>query len=170
MLVKHRIDDVDEGLVAVEETVAPREKITFEPALALMLAEHFDHAARGSQMIVGFDDLSLPLLIGRVEDGGESIGSRLVGSEDTEVLLVVVLLDHIAEKFAKGPGVLRRNRSWRRDVDRVVGKARAAANRGAEFRRWRGDWPPSCRSPFGSKLLRIRRGSRPFWSNSSCGL
>ena len=53
VLVEHRIDDVDERLVAVEQAVAAREQVAFEPAFALVLAEHLDHAALGSQVIVG---------------------------------------------------------------------------------------------------------------------
>jgi len=33
VLVEHRIDDVDEGLVAVEQSVAAGQDITFQPAL-----------------------------------------------------------------------------------------------------------------------------------------
>src|SRR5205085_6468999 len=33
VLIEHRINDVDESLVAVEETVPARQQITFEPAL-----------------------------------------------------------------------------------------------------------------------------------------
>ena len=40
VLVEHRIDDVDERFVAGEKAVAAGEQITFEPALAKMLAEH----------------------------------------------------------------------------------------------------------------------------------
>jgi hypothetical protein len=36
-LVEHRVDDVDEGLVAVEEAVAAGQQIALEPALTLML-------------------------------------------------------------------------------------------------------------------------------------
>ena len=45
VLVHHRVDDVDEGLVAGEEAVAAGEQIALEPALAHVLAEHFHHAA-----------------------------------------------------------------------------------------------------------------------------
>jgi hypothetical protein len=37
VLVEHRVDDVDEGLVAVEEAVAAGQQIALEPALTLML-------------------------------------------------------------------------------------------------------------------------------------
>jgi hypothetical protein len=36
VLVEHRVDDMDKSLVATEEAVSPCQKITFEPALALM--------------------------------------------------------------------------------------------------------------------------------------
>ena len=45
VLVEHRIDDVDERLVAVEEPMPPGEQVALEPALALVLAEHFHHAS-----------------------------------------------------------------------------------------------------------------------------
>jgi hypothetical protein len=44
VLVEHRIDDVDERLVAVEESVPPGEQVALKPPLALVLAEHFHHA------------------------------------------------------------------------------------------------------------------------------
>jgi hypothetical protein len=37
VLVEHRIDDVDERLIAVEQAVAAGEQISLQPALALML-------------------------------------------------------------------------------------------------------------------------------------
>ena len=46
VLVEHRIDDVDEGLVAGEEAVAAGEQVAFQPALAQVLAQHLHHAAR----------------------------------------------------------------------------------------------------------------------------
>ena len=36
VLVEHRIDDMDKGLVAAEEAVSACQKITFQPTLALM--------------------------------------------------------------------------------------------------------------------------------------
>jgi hypothetical protein len=33
MLIDHRVDDVDERLVAIEETVSARKDVAFEPAL-----------------------------------------------------------------------------------------------------------------------------------------
>ena len=36
VLVEHRVNDMDKGLVAAEEAVSACQKITFQPALALM--------------------------------------------------------------------------------------------------------------------------------------
>ena len=87
MLVEHRVDDMDERLVGIEEAVAAREQVAFEPALALVLAEHLDHAAFRGEMVVGRHDLGLPLLVGRLEHGGQAVGGGLVGAEDPEVAL-----------------------------------------------------------------------------------
>jgi len=47
VLVEHRIDDVDERLIAVEQSVPTGEQIAFEPPLALVLAEHRVQYASG---------------------------------------------------------------------------------------------------------------------------
>ena len=52
VLVDHRIDHVDECLVAVEESMPPGEQVALEPALALVLAEHFHHAPLGREKFV----------------------------------------------------------------------------------------------------------------------
>src|SRR6516165_6222658 len=43
MLVEHRVDYVDKGLVAAEEAVPARQQITLKPALALMFGQHLQH-------------------------------------------------------------------------------------------------------------------------------
>jgi hypothetical protein len=45
VLVEHRVDDVDERLVAVEQPVPARQQVTLEPALAEMLGQHLQHPA-----------------------------------------------------------------------------------------------------------------------------
>ena len=52
MLVEHRVDDVDERLVAVEEAVAPGQEVALEPSLALVLGQHLHHPAVGGQVVV----------------------------------------------------------------------------------------------------------------------
>src|SRR4029077_12860492 len=52
VLVEHGIYDVDEGLVTTEKSVTAGQQIAFQPALALMLAEHLHHASVGRQVVV----------------------------------------------------------------------------------------------------------------------
>jgi hypothetical protein len=40
MLVDHGVDDVDEGLVAVEQAMAAGQNVTLEPALGMVSFEH----------------------------------------------------------------------------------------------------------------------------------
>ena len=49
VLVEHRVDDVDECFVAVEESVAAGQQVSLEPALAEVLREHFHHLAVGAK-------------------------------------------------------------------------------------------------------------------------
>ena len=119
VLVEHRVDDVDERLVAVEEPVPPGEEVALEPALALVLAEDFHHSPLDGQVVVGGDDLFLPLLVGVFEDGAEAVGDGLVGAEDAEVAAVVVVDDDVAEVFAQGLGVAGLDGAGVRYVDGV---------------------------------------------------
>ena len=59
---------MDERLVAVEQAVPPGEQVALEPALALVLAEHLQHAAGAGQVLVdvGAEELGVPLLVGDV--------------------------------------------------------------------------------------------------------
>jgi len=69
MLIEHRIDDVDEGLVTREKSVAPGEQVPFEPALAQMLAQHLHDAAVDAEIDVDGFDISHPFLAGDLIDG-----------------------------------------------------------------------------------------------------
>ena len=52
VLVDHRVDDVNERLVAGEEAVSAGQEVAFEPALALMLGEHLHDAAIRREVVV----------------------------------------------------------------------------------------------------------------------
>jgi len=101
VLVEHRVNDMDERLVSVEEAVPAGQQVALEPALALVLAEHLDHAAIGGEVIVGRHHLTEPLLIGHLEGGGQAVRRGLVGAEDAKVAPLGVQLDHIAEELAQ---------------------------------------------------------------------
>ena len=64
MLSSHGIYDPDKRLVAGEETVASGQKITFQPSLAHMLAEHTVHDASVSgQAVIIVNQFSVPVAV-----------------------------------------------------------------------------------------------------------
>src|SRR5262245_8564636 len=68
VLVEHRVDEVDEGLVAVEEAVPAGEQVAFQPALALVLAEHFHDPAIGREVIIAGEDVAGEAALRDLED------------------------------------------------------------------------------------------------------
>src|SRR5207247_1997614 len=52
MLVEHRVDDVDEGLVAVEQAVPAGQEVALEPALAEMLRQDLEDAPVRREVLV----------------------------------------------------------------------------------------------------------------------
>ena len=80
VLAEHRVDDANEGLVAVEESVPPGEQIALEPTLALVLAEHrVQHASGGREKLIITDFPGVPLTVGHFKHGAEQIRERLIG-------------------------------------------------------------------------------------------
>ena len=98
VLVEHRIDDVDERLVAIEQSVPPGEQVAFQPAFALVLAEHFHHAPGGREKFVVRHGRGVPLALGRFKKGFQAVGERLVRAKDPEIPLLAVQLRHIAQE------------------------------------------------------------------------
>ena len=76
---------MNERLVTVEEPVAPGQEVPFEPALALMLREHFDNPTVGRQMVITGPDRGLPDAVGHFEDVLEPVGGGLIRTEDPEI-------------------------------------------------------------------------------------
>jgi hypothetical protein len=86
VLVEHRVDDVDERLVAVEEPVPAGEQIALEPPLALVLGQDLHHAPVGRQVLVRRQRLRVPCPRRDGEHVPEPVRRRLVGPEQAEVL------------------------------------------------------------------------------------
>jgi len=118
VLVEHRVDDVDEGLVAIEEPMPAGEQVPLEPALAEVLRKHLEHAALRSQVLVRWQELGLPDTARGLEDAREPVRVGLVGAEQAEGLRVA--RDHVAEEGAEDAGGFAQRRPRRRDLDRVV--------------------------------------------------
>ena len=122
VLVEHRVDDVHERLVAVEQTVAAGQQIALQPALAQVLGQHFHHAAVGREVLVSGLGVRQPNLAGRLENSGQPVGRGLVGTHETEA--VGVARDHVTQEGAQHPGGLLRRCGRLRDRDRVVAEVR----------------------------------------------
>ena len=89
VLVDHRVNDVDERLVAVEQAVPAAQNVAFKPPFHCMLAEHLhDAAVRGEIAAVGIlrEIFRQPYFLGDVEERLQPVGLRLVGPEYAEVL------------------------------------------------------------------------------------
>src|ERR1700735_3996787 len=105
--------------------MSPRQKITLEPALALMLAEHgVQNAALRREKFIVAHFARVPLTIGDFEDIAKEVRKRLVRTEDAEVALVLVEARHVAQEFAQHHRVLRTHGAWRRNGDCMVTKVR----------------------------------------------
>ena len=118
MLVEHRVDDVDERLVAREQPVPPGEQVPLEPALAEVLGEDLHHAAVRREPLVGRRRLRDPGPPGHAEDVAEPVRGGLVGPEEPERLRVP--LDHVTQVAAQDAGRLGRLGARPGHVDRVV--------------------------------------------------
>ena len=121
VLVEHRVDDVDERLVAVEQAVPAGQQVALEPAFALVLAEHrVQHPSGGSEELVTGFHRAVPLAAGDLEDRAQHVRESLIGAEDPEVTLVLVQPGHVAQELAQDEGVLGVYRARRRHVHRVA--------------------------------------------------
>ena len=139
---------MDERLVAVEDPMPPGEQIAFEPALALVLAEHFHHAPGGGKKLVIRHGRGFPLAFGHFKKGLQAIGERLVGTKDAEIPLLAVQLGHIAQESARAHAC-RRCRALPARARRPRSRGNpASGDRAAECRRWRGDWRPCVVRPW----------------------
>ena len=110
VLVEHRVDDVDERLVAGEEAVPAGQQVALQPALALVLAEHFHDAAVGAELVVLRIDLGHVAAIGDLEHVLPAVRVVLVRTEQAEVLALQVQLHHVAQELAHTPRRLGRGR------------------------------------------------------------
>ena len=105
MLVEHRIDEMDEGFVAGKQSMPSGQQIAFQPALAGMLGKNFHHPAVRGKMVVVIAGFEHPGSGGSFQYRAKSVGGRLVGAEQPEI--VDVLQHHVPEQIAHHPGCFR---------------------------------------------------------------
>ncbi len=118
VLVEHGVDDVDEGLVAVEQAVPAGEEVALQPALAQVLRQHLHDPSAACQVLVGGEDLRVPGALGHVEDGRQAVGVGLVGAHDPEVGLVGG--HHVTQEPSQDAGRLGGRRAGGGHVHGVV--------------------------------------------------
>ena len=147
VLVEHRVHDVDERLVAVEEAVAARQQVALEPALAEVLAEHLHDAAVRREVVVAGEPLRHPRAVGRLEHGAEAVRRGLVRTEDPEVLRVGVRAQDVAQPQAEDAGGLADTRARRLQRDAVVPEVGQPQRPAAPRRRWPAAARPSAARP-----------------------
>ena len=123
MLTEHRVNDADEGLIAVEQPVPSRQQVAFQPALALMLAEHrVQHlSGRGKEFVV-WNLACIPLTVGDLKDRPQQIGQRLIRSEYPEISFRLIQLGHVTQELAQHHRILCGHGARRRHGYRVLMK------------------------------------------------
>ena len=85
--------------------MASGEQVALEPALALVLAEHFHHAAGRREKLVVGQRRGVPLPAGRLEEGFEPVRQCFVGAEDPEIPLRLVQFGDVAQERPEHTGV-----------------------------------------------------------------
>ena len=85
VLIEHRIDDVDERLVAREKSMPAGQQVAFQPALALVLTEHFHHATVRAELFVFRIDVGHVAARRDLQHVLPPVGVVLVGAEQAEV-------------------------------------------------------------------------------------
>ncbi len=103
VLVEHRVDDVDEGFVRREESVATSEQVTFQHSFESVLAQHLhDAAVRGevASVIVFGKALLDPEFLAHFVEVIELVRSGFVRTENAEVRRIRLhdVGEHLAER------------------------------------------------------------------------
>ena len=169
VLVEHRIDDMNESLVAVEQPVPTREKVSLEPTFTLMLAEHLHYPTVGCKELIVLLRSRFPLPVCDFKHRIQTIGKRFVRTEDPEVSLFLIEVGHVAQELSQHMCV--------GSLGPIpVTAASPRSSRKSGMSRSRSSNPPfACgfapilRSPFGANSASSGL-SRPSSSKSSSGL
>ena len=127
VLVEHRIDDVDECLVAIEKSVPPGEQVAFQPAFALVLAEHFHHARRLGARNSSFGSVAASHWRWVTSKSRfQTVREGLVGTKETEIPLLAVELHHIAQETSEHVRVADAGNARCRHFNGIVAEIRHA--------------------------------------------
>ena len=108
----HRGGHHRERLIGGEHAVPAREQIAFQPALAVVLAEYFHHAAIGRNVVIDGDGLADEAAVFDLEYVAEAVGVGLVGAEEAEVGFLAIVGRRCRAEACPTGGWTRRE-SWR---------------------------------------------------------
>src|SRR6266700_3333608 len=100
VLVEHGVHNMDEGLITGEESMTAGEQITFEPALAHMLTQHFHHAAVPRKVLVRRKHWLHEHFVSDFVQSIEPVRGRFIRTEYPKVLRVCVSFHDIAQKIS----------------------------------------------------------------------
>jgi hypothetical protein len=101
------------------------QEISFQPPLALVLAEHrVQHAAVGREELVVLHFARIPLAVGDFKDRAEQVRQRLIRSEDAEIARLLIQLHDISQELAEHHRILPVHRAGRRDMHRMIAEVR----------------------------------------------
>src|ERR1017187_3420141 len=102
----------------------PGEQITFEPAFALVLAEHrIQHATIAREKFVVWQRRGVPLALGHLKKRFEAVGESFVRAEDAKVPLLTVQFRHIAQEWTEHMHIANAARPSRGNVFRIDRKS-----------------------------------------------
>ena len=130
MLCGHRIDDADKRLIRSEETVAPGEDVTFQPAFAHVFGKIRVHNAAvfGELIVVGID-FCVKVAVRRFKSAVKPIRHAFVRAERAEIFAVFVETEDVADVTAQFKHILRAHGAGGGHVDSIffeIGQAQVA--------------------------------------------
>ena len=105
----------------------PGQQISFQPTLALVLAQHrVQHASGGCEKFVVLDFPRVPLSVSDFKNRAQKIRDRLIGTEDTEITLFLIQLGHVTQELTQHQSILALDGARRRHIHRVGVEVRHA--------------------------------------------
>ncbi len=124
MLVEHRINDMDERFVTVEESVTTCQKVAFKPALTEVLAQNLHHPAIWREMVIPRQSSACKDSVRHFKESVKTVRGSFVRPHHPKVPAVGVALHHVAQEASHRACRLRLNRSRFGNVNCVIAEIR----------------------------------------------
>src|SRR5579872_435762 len=98
----------------------PRQQVPFEPSLTAMFAQYFHDPAIGTQFVIDRNCLGHKTPLGSFEDGIQTIGVRLIGTERAKVRRIE--LEDVSEEVPELSWGFRDHLTRSGDLQRIACK------------------------------------------------